>query len=101
MAGTLIGEKEPFLMPALLPGRIMAGHGQPLARVLAVAVLTVPLVIIAVALVPAFVICPFLRADRQRLVVQLLDGLRQWAAALAGSSELSIGVEGPSSQGGE
>ena len=48
--------------------------------------LAVPLLIVAVALVPAFVVCPFLGSGRQRLLIRLLAGLAQWAAALAGPS---------------
>ena len=69
---------------ALPPGLITARHGQPLARAAAVALLAVPMVIVTVGLVPAFVICPFLGAGRQRLVTRLLADLGQWTAVLAG-----------------
>jgi len=72
------------MSPVLPPGLTTACHGQPLARALAVGVLAVPLVIVAVALIPAFLICPFLGAGRQRLLIRLLAGLRQWTAALTG-----------------
>jgi hypothetical protein len=60
----------------------MARRGQPLAPVLAVTVLAVPLVIATVALIPALAICPFLGTSRQRLVIWLLASLRRWTAAL-------------------
>jgi hypothetical protein len=46
-------------------GLTVARHCQPLARVLAVTVLAVPLVIVTLALIPALVICPFLGTGRQ------------------------------------
>lgn len=68
-------------MPAALPPVLtVARRGQPLARVMAVIVLAVPLAIVTVALIPAFVICPFLGTDRQRLWNRLLASLRQWTA---------------------
>jgi hypothetical protein len=76
--------------PVLPPGLISVGRGQPVARVLAVTVLTVPLVIVSVALIPAFMICPFLGIGRQRLVIHLLTGLCQWTVALTG---LSLGEQ--------
>lgn len=89
-------------MPAVLPpGLTMARRGQPLARVLAVTVLAVPLVIATVALIPALVICPFLGVGRQRLVIRLLASLRQWTAALTAPGEPHAGVQGPSRPGGQ
>lgn len=41
-----------------------------------------PIVIAAMALVPALMICPFLTAAHQRQVIRLLAGLRDWTAAL-------------------
>jgi hypothetical protein len=73
-----------LMSPVLPPGLTEACNGRPLARALAVAVLAVPLLVVAVALVPAFVVCPFLGAGRQRLLIRLLAGLAQWAAALVG-----------------
>jgi hypothetical protein len=64
-----------------------AAAAQPRQRpghVLAVTVLALPLLISTMALIPAFVICPFLGAGRQRMVIRPLASLRQWAAALAG-----------------
>jgi hypothetical protein len=61
----------------------MAGRGQPLARALAVTVLAVPIVIAAVALTPALVICPFLPAAYRQQVPVLLASLQQWTASLA------------------
>ena len=79
-------------MPAVLPpGLTMAYRARPLARVLAVTVLAVPLVIVTVALIPAFVICPFLGACRQRLIIRLLASLRQWTAVLTGPGESRAG----------
>jgi hypothetical protein len=73
-------------MPAaFLSGLGLARPCQGLAHVLAVTVLALPLVIATVALIPALVICPFLGAGRQRMVIRLLASLRQWTAALAGS----------------
>jgi hypothetical protein len=89
-------------MPAVLPpGLTMARRGQPLAGVLAVTVLAVPLVIATVALIPALVICPFLDAGRQRLVIRLLESLRQWTAALPAPGEPHAGVQGLSRPGGQ
>lgn len=74
-------------MPAVLPPVLtVARRGQPLARVMAVIVLAVPLVIATVALIPAFVICPFLGTDRQRLLIRLLASLRQWTARSPGQA---------------
>lgn len=69
-------------MPAVLPPGLMARQGQPLAKVLTVTLLAVPLVIATVALIPALAICPFLGADRRRLVIGLLASLRQWTVVL-------------------
>ena len=79
----------------------MARRGQPLAHVLAVTVLAVPLVIATVALIPALAICPFLGTSRQRLVIRLLASLRQWTAALAGPSQPHADGQGPSTPGGQ
>lgn len=46
------------------------------------AILAMPIVIAAMALVPALMICPFLTAAHQRQVIRLLAGLRDWTAAL-------------------
>jgi hypothetical protein len=78
----------------------MARPGQLLARVLAVSVLAVPLVTATVALIPALVICPFLDADRQRLVLRMLAGLRQWTAVLTGPGQ-PRGAQGLSRPGGK
>ena len=87
-------------MPAAFPpGLTMARQGQSLAHVLAVTVLAVPLVIAAVALIPALAICPFLGADRQRLVIRLLAGLRQWTAVLTRPGQPHAGAHGPSRPG--
>jgi hypothetical protein len=42
-----------------------------------VTVLSIPMVIAAVALMPALMICPFLSMARQRLVLRLLARLRR------------------------
>lgn len=87
-------------MPAVLPPAVtMARLGRPLAHVLAVMVLAVPLVIATVALIPALAICPFLGADRRRLVIRLLASLRQWTAALAGPGQPPADAQGPSQPG--
>jgi len=71
-------------MPAVLPpGLTMADRGQPLARALTVTVLALPLVIAAVALAPALIICPFLPAAYRQQVPVLLASLQQWTASLA------------------
>jgi len=49
--------------------------------VLGITVLAVPLSIATVALIPALAICPFLGADRRRLVICLSASLRQWTVA--------------------
>jgi hypothetical protein len=51
-----------------------------------IAVLAIPIVIATVALTPALIICPFLSAGRQRLVVRLLASLRQWTLTLTRAS---------------
>ena len=94
VTGTWIRKRGMTLMPAdLLPGLTMARQGQPLAHILAVTVLAVPLVIATVALIPALAICPFLGAGRQRLVIQLLASLRQWTAALTRPGQPHGGAE--------
>lgn len=77
----------------------MARQGQPLAHVLAVTVLAVPLVIATVALIPALAICPFLGDGRQRLVIRLLASLRQWTAMLTRPGQPHAGAQGPSQPG--
>jgi hypothetical protein len=87
-------------MPAAFPpGLTMARQGQSLAHILAVTVLAVPLVIAAVALIPALAICPFLGADRQRLVIRLLASLRQWTAVLTRPGQPHAGTHGRSRPG--
>lgn len=87
-------------MPAVLPPGLTATRcGQLLARTLAVTVLTVPLVIATVALIPALVICPFLGAGRQRLVIRLLASLRQWTAALTGPGQPHPATQDPPQPG--
>ena len=72
-------------MPAVLPpGLSLARRGQPLARALTTAVLAIPLVIVTVAFIPAFVICPFLGTGRQDMADRLLARLQEWTAVLAG-----------------
>lgn len=48
------------------------------------------MVIATLALTPELIICPFLSAAHQRLVISLLASLRQWTLALirAGPSRL-------------
>ena len=76
--------------------------GQSLARVLAVTVLAVPLLIATAALIPALVICPFLGAGRQRLIIQLLVSLRQWTAVLTTASPATpVEHEDPRRSGGD
>jgi len=60
----------------------LARHGHPLAHALAVTVLAIPVVIATLALTPALIICPFLSARHQRLVIWLLADLRQWTRTL-------------------
>ena len=60
----------------------MARRGHLLAHALAIAMLAIPLVIATVAFTPALIICPFLSAARQRLVIRLLASLRQWTLTL-------------------
>jgi hypothetical protein len=83
----------------LPPGLTVARLGQPLADVLAVTVLAVPLVIATVALVPALAICPFLGGGRQRLAIRLLASLRQWTASLTGPGQPHAGAQGPPQPG--
>lgn len=52
-------------------------------RVLAVVVLTVPLILVVVALLPALIVCPFLSLRYQQHVVRLLSTLRAWASSTA------------------
>lgn len=80
-------------MPVVLPpGLTLARRGQPLAQALTIAVLAVPLVIVTVALIPAFVIGPFLTAAHRQQVTGLLASLRQWTAALTGSGQPQSGA---------
>lgn len=66
-------------MPVVLPpGLALARRGRPLAHALVIAALAIPIVIATLALTPALIICPFLSAGRQRLVVRLLASLQQW-----------------------
>jgi hypothetical protein len=74
-------------MPVVLPpGLTLARRGHPLAHALVIAVLAIPIVIATVALIPALIICPFLSAGRQRLVVRLLASLQQWTLTLVRAS---------------
>ena len=87
-------------MPVVLPpGLTLARRGQPLAQALTIAVLAVPLVIVTVALIPAFVICPFLTAAHRQQVTGLLASLRQWTAALTGSGQPHSGAQDLSQPG--
>jgi hypothetical protein len=71
-------------MPVALPPNLAtADRSQPLARVLAVTVLAIPLVIATAALTPALIICPFLTAPYRQEVTVLLASLQQWTASLA------------------
>jgi hypothetical protein len=87
-------------MPAVLPpGLTSARHGQLLAHALTIAVLAMPLVIVTVALIPAFVICPFLTAAHREQVTGLLASLRQWTAALARPGQPRSRAQDPSRPG--
>jgi hypothetical protein len=89
-------------MPAVLPpGLNLARLGQPLGHDLTIVVLAVPLVIVTVALIPAFVICPFLTAAHRQQVTGLLASLRQWTAALTGPGLPHSGAQDPSQPGGQ
>jgi hypothetical protein len=89
-------------MPAVLPtGLTLARRGRPLAHAVTIAVLVVPLVIVTVALIPAFVICPFLTAAHRQQVTGLLAGLRQWTAALTGPGQPHPGAQDTSQPGGQ
>ena len=67
----------------LPPGLTLARRGHPLAIPIAIATLTL-------------IICPFLSAAHQRLVIRLLASLRQWTLTLigAGPRRVQIGVPG-------
>jgi len=54
----------------------------PWALALTIAVLTVPLVIVILALAPALMLGPLLPERHQRLVLRLLASLREWAASI-------------------
>ena len=68
----------------LLPGHTAGRHGDPMAQAVIIVALAIPMgVIVTVALVPALVACPFLLAERQRLVIKLLSSLGQWTLTLS------------------
>jgi hypothetical protein len=73
-------------MPVVLPPGLTLARRHPLAHALVIAVLAVPIVIATVALTSALIICPFLSAGHQRLVVRLLASLRQWTLTLTRAS---------------
>ncbi len=60
----------------------MAGARWDTAATLAIR--TLPLLFVAVALVPALVICPFLGTGHRRWLLSLLAMLRDWATAPMG-----------------
>jgi hypothetical protein len=93
-AGTRTGRRTTLMPAALPPGLNLARLGQPLAHALTVAVLAVPLVIVAVALFPAFVICPFLDTARRQQVTGLLASLQQWTATLTGPGQPHTDAQG-------
>jgi hypothetical protein len=99
VAGTRIRKRGRPLPAVLPPGLILARRGQPLAHALTIAVLAVPLVIVTVALIPAFVICPFLTAAHRQQVTGLLASLRQWTAVITGSGQPHSGAQNPSQPG--
>ncbi len=77
-----------------LPGQSSSRSRSSLAEVAAVAARGIPLVIVAVALVPAFIVCPFLSSAHRRFVLHLLASLRQWVAVTASLRETAPGVTG-------
>jgi hypothetical protein len=80
-----------LMTPLSPPGLPVARRDQLLAHILAVTVLAVPVLIATVALIPALVVCPFLGAGRQRLMIRLLASLRQWTAVLTTASPAAPG----------
>jgi hypothetical protein len=50
---------------------------------LAAAVLTVPLVIMVIALIPPLMVCPFLSERHQRLALRVVACLREWPEEIA------------------
>lgn len=60
------------------PGSGQSG-GIYAAQLIVLAALTVPLIVVATALLPALLICPFLSARYQEHGLQLLAMLRAWA----------------------
>jgi hypothetical protein len=56
-------------------------HGQ---RIAIVAVLVVPLVVVVLLSAPAWLMWPFLPAERRTTVLEFLDRLIEWSKVLAG-----------------
>ncbi len=59
-----------------------AGRTGAWAHVCLLAVVAVPLTVVVVALVPVFLLGPFLSTRHHRLLLQLITGLAAWAEAL-------------------
>jgi hypothetical protein len=55
--------------------------GSSWAATAAVAIRTLPLLLVVAALTPALVICPFLGCRHRRWLLSLLTILREWAMA--------------------
>lgn len=66
-------------------------RGTYAAYLIVLAVLTAPLIIVATALLPALLVCPFLSVRYQQHGLQLLAMLRAWA--LAQGDVVSVGGE--------
>lgn len=73
------------------PGCSTGRLGGALLEGLIIAALSIPMVIVAVALVPALMICPFLSAVHRRFVLRLLANLRQWTLIIRPSSSARYG----------
>jgi hypothetical protein len=66
----------------LLPIPDAVHRSSPWALALTIAVLTVPLVIVILALAPALMVSPLLPERHQRLALRLLASLREWATSI-------------------
>lgn len=70
------------MLAFLPPTPDAARQAPPWSLALMIAVLTAPLVIATLALVPALLITPLLSTRHQRIALRLLAGLRQWSMTI-------------------
>jgi hypothetical protein len=86
-------------MPAFTPlPRCGAPRPGAAPEALTAAVLTIPMLIVVLALVPVLLIGPFLSPAHQRFVLHLLDGLRHWSLIIGRLAAMADANDGASAQ---